>query len=94
MRVRWITLVLIVGLYFSWQYQSLIAAYMTISTCLIVYGMRQVERQLRTLGEDLKMPMFHGVRVRRIPDGTYARPRIGSADRSSDAPKSSAELLQ
>jgi hypothetical protein len=51
MRVRWIAVSLLVGIYLSWHFQSLIGAYVTILGNMMLYSQRRIEAELKQLRE-------------------------------------------
>ena len=46
MRLRYIAVIFVAGLYFALVLDSTIAAYLTASVCIIAYGLRKIEGQL------------------------------------------------
>jgi hypothetical protein len=51
MRVRWIAVSLLVGIYLSWQFQSLVGACVTVLGNMVLYSQRRIEAELKQLRE-------------------------------------------
>jgi hypothetical protein len=56
MRVRYILLLLAAGLYFAYVRNAEIAAYLIVFACIIAYGLRKIEGELRSMRLNTRGP--------------------------------------
>ncbi|MGM4932771.1 hypothetical protein [Tardiphaga sp. 619_E2_N8_5] len=53
MRVRWIIVAGAIGLLAAWWYQNLVAAYITVFSCLILFALRVISVKMSPTVEDV-----------------------------------------